>query len=100
MTKRSIPIAVALALFATVYGLYALGSVLSRPVPAQIGSAPASLDAEAVAFSSESGSVSMGGSRGHRSHVARCCCSRAFAPIAYPWCGEQNFFGDRVMRRC
>ena len=57
VTKRSISIAFALALFAASGGLYSLGSALLRPVPAQIGSAPASLDAEAVAFSSQSGSV-------------------------------------------
>jgi alpha-beta hydrolase superfamily lysophospholipase len=37
--------------------LYCLGWALARPVPAQVGPPPASLDAEAVAFPSQSGSV-------------------------------------------
>lgn len=63
MTKRGVSIAfaaallTAAALLAAVTGLYGLGWVLSRPVPAHIGPAPVSLDAEPVAFASESGST-------------------------------------------
>jgi len=44
-------------LVATAVALYAVGWSLSRPVPAGIGPPPVSLDAEAVAFSSQSGSL-------------------------------------------
>jgi alpha-beta hydrolase superfamily lysophospholipase len=54
--KRFVPVVVALALFAAA-GVYALGDALTRPVPAQVGRAPAYLDAEPVAFASQSGSV-------------------------------------------
>jgi hypothetical protein len=51
--KRFVSIALALALFAAAGGVYALGWALSRPVPAEVGPAPADLvDAEAVAFCS------------------------------------------------
>jgi len=45
------------AIFLTAVGLYAVGWALSRPVQAIIGAAPPSLDAEAVAFPSQSGST-------------------------------------------
>jgi len=44
-------------LVATAVALYAVGWALSRPVPAGIGPPPVSLDAAAVAFSSQSGSL-------------------------------------------
>jgi len=47
----------AAALVGAVGVLYGLGWTLSRPVPARVGPPPASLDAEAVAFPSQSGSV-------------------------------------------
>jgi uncharacterized protein len=55
VTKRLIAIAFAAALLGTL--LYGLGWALSRPVPAHVGRPPASLDAEAVAFPSQSGSM-------------------------------------------
>ena len=45
------------AILLTAVGLYAVGWALSRPVQAIIGAAPSSLDAEAVAFPSQSGST-------------------------------------------
>jgi fermentation-respiration switch protein FrsA (DUF1100 family) len=54
---RRIAIWLAAAGFVTAVLLYALGWALSRPEPKQIGPAPASLDAESVTFSSQSGSV-------------------------------------------
>ena len=57
MTKRRIAIAFAVALLMALGMLYGLGWALSRPVPAAIGPPPASLDAEAVTFPSQSGSV-------------------------------------------
>jgi alpha-beta hydrolase superfamily lysophospholipase len=47
----------AAALVGAVGVLSGLGWTLSRPVPARVGPPPASLDAEAVAFPSQSGSV-------------------------------------------
>ena len=55
MTRR-IAIRLAAACLAVVVLLYALGWALSRPEPVAIGPAPASLDAESVTFSSQSGS--------------------------------------------
>ena len=55
MTRR-IAIRLAAACLSIVVLLYALGWALSRPVPVEIGPAPASLDAESVTFSSQSGS--------------------------------------------
>jgi uncharacterized protein len=57
MTRRRISIALAALFLAASTSLYAVGWALSRPVQAKIGSPPLSLDAEAVAFSSQSGSV-------------------------------------------
>jgi uncharacterized protein len=56
MTRRSPVLTLALILMAAALGLYTAGWSLSRPVPARIGAAPASLAAEAITFSSESGS--------------------------------------------
>jgi len=44
-------------LLAVAVGLYAVGWALSRPVQTTIGAAPSSLEAEALAFSSQSGST-------------------------------------------
>src|SRR5437762_14356943 len=41
-------------------GLYGVGWELSRPVPARIGPAPVELQAEAITFRSESGSMIRG----------------------------------------
>jgi alpha-beta hydrolase superfamily lysophospholipase len=57
MTKRRIASAAAALVLGALAGPYAVGWTLSRPFPAHIGSPPASLDAEPVAFSSQSGSV-------------------------------------------
>jgi alpha-beta hydrolase superfamily lysophospholipase len=57
VTKRSIAIACTVTLCGAVGVLYGLGWALSRPEPAQIGPPPPSLDAEAVAFPSQSGSL-------------------------------------------
>jgi alpha-beta hydrolase superfamily lysophospholipase len=46
-----------LALIGALVGLYVAGWALARPVMAVVGPPPASLDAELVAFSSESGSM-------------------------------------------
>ena len=57
MTRRSIGL-LALGLLAlAVAGVYGVGWQLSRPVPADVGSAPVALQAEPVAFRSESGST-------------------------------------------
>jgi len=58
--RRRIPfkaLSLALLVLGALTGFYAVGWTLSRPVQANIGSPPASLNAEAVAFSSQSGSV-------------------------------------------
>ena len=60
MSKRWLLFAAAAVLLAVVSGVYALGWILSRPVPARIGPPPASLQAEAVALTSQSGSVIRG----------------------------------------
>ena len=65
MSKRRLTIAASAVRLAVAAGVYALGSTLSRPVPARIGPPPASLRAEAVALTSQSGSVI----RGWFSHV-------------------------------
>jgi uncharacterized protein len=57
VTKRAISIGCAVGVFVAAAGVYGAGWALSRPVPAHIGPAPKSLGAEAVAFSSESGST-------------------------------------------
>ena len=57
MTRRRIWLAAAALVLGALLGLYAVGWKLSRPRYAKIGSPPASLDAEAVAFSSQSGST-------------------------------------------
>jgi uncharacterized protein len=54
---RRIAIWFAAACLVTTALLYGLGWALARPEPKQIGPAPASLDAESVTFSSQSGSV-------------------------------------------
>ena len=56
VTKRRIAIALVLVVGALI-GPYGVGWALSRPVMAHIGAPPASLGAEPVAFSSESGSM-------------------------------------------
>ncbi len=56
MIKRLILFGFVAVLLVAAIGLYAVGSALSRPVPAAIGAAPSTLEAEAVEFSSESGS--------------------------------------------
>jgi len=57
LTKRPIAIACAAALVGAVGVLYGLGWAFTRSVPAHVGPPPPSLDAEAVAFPSQSGSV-------------------------------------------
>jgi uncharacterized protein len=57
MKARSIASVLALLIVASLAGLYGIGWALSSPAPARIGTAPPSLDASAVAFSSRSGSV-------------------------------------------
>ena len=57
MTKRRISIVAAALLLGGLAGLYAVGSALSRPVQADVGSPPTSLGAEAIAFRSQSGAV-------------------------------------------
>jgi alpha-beta hydrolase superfamily lysophospholipase len=57
VTKRAISFGFGATLLVGVIGLYGLGWALSHPVPAQIGPAPTVLNAEAVAFSSQSGSM-------------------------------------------
>ena len=54
---RILALTVAVVVALTVAGSYVLGSELSRPVPARIGSPPDELNAESVEFSSESGST-------------------------------------------
>jgi alpha-beta hydrolase superfamily lysophospholipase len=57
VTKRSIAITCGVTLCGAVGVLYGLGWALSRPVPAQMGPPPPSLNAEAVTFPSQSGSL-------------------------------------------
>jgi fermentation-respiration switch protein FrsA (DUF1100 family) len=57
VTKRAVSLGLGATLLVGVIGLYGLGWTLSRPVLAQIGEPPAVLNAEAVAFSSQSGST-------------------------------------------
>ncbi len=56
-TRRAFWIVLAAVLFGASVGVYQLGAGLSRPVPAHIGPPPDSLDAEAVAYRSQSGST-------------------------------------------
>src|SRR5436190_14291793 len=55
--RRRIAFVLAAVFVAALAGLLAVGWALSRPVMADIGAPPASLDAEPVTFSSQSGSV-------------------------------------------
>lgn len=57
MTKRSFWVAFLGLVSAGLVGMYAIGSALSRSVPATIGPPPIELGAETVTFPSESGSV-------------------------------------------
>ena len=57
MTERRIIIALIVLVVSAVIAPYAVGWALSRPVRADIGPPPASLDAEPVAFSNQSGAV-------------------------------------------
>ena len=60
MTRRSFGIALVGLLVMGLVGLYGVGWELSRPVPARIGPAPVELQAEAITFRSESGSMIRG----------------------------------------
>jgi hypothetical protein len=72
-------------LLAAAIGLYAVGWALSRPIQRTIGAPPSSLEAEAVTFSSESGSAIHGWlSRGLLVAAQYCCC-RASVPIGFRW---------------
>jgi uncharacterized protein len=57
LNRRFILFGFTTILLVAAVGVYAVGWELSRPVQATIGAAPSSLDAEAVAFSSQSGST-------------------------------------------
>jgi hypothetical protein len=100
LMKLIISIALALALFAA-GGVYAAGWALSRPVPVQVGPAPEGLvDAESVAFSSQSGSVI----RGWFSRAPAARASVLLLPGVranrLSMVRRATFCGDRVMRRC
>ena len=60
MTRHSFGIALVGLLVMGLVGLYGVGWELSRPVPARIGPAPVELQAEAITFRSESGSMIRG----------------------------------------
>ena len=57
MTRRSVTILVVGLTAVGGAGLYRAAGDLSRPVPAHVGPPPAELQADAVTFPSESGSV-------------------------------------------
>jgi len=58
VVKRFVSIALVFVLLSGAGGIYALGWALSRPVPVEVGPIPANLiEAEAVTFSSQSGSM-------------------------------------------
>jgi len=57
LNRRFILFGFTAIVLAVAVGLYAVGWALTRPVQTTIGAAPSSLEAEAVAFSSQSGST-------------------------------------------
>src|SRR5262245_20263760 len=57
MKARQLLLSGLVAVLTAVFGLYAVGRTLTRPVPAEIGPAPASLNAQPITFPSQSGST-------------------------------------------